>query len=629
MALYIPFLSTDRLRSAPKTSPAVTIAQSGGVMRIIHISAEARDLRIRPGQTLADAKALAPQLITFPDDPAADRRALETLAAWADRFSPVVHIEGHDTLILDVTGAAHLFGNETKMLARALEGLASQGFTARGTVADTAGAAWTIAHAHPEPAFISRAGRVVEDIVSLPVWSLRIDEKVVQSLHRVGVDNVASLLHLPRSSLAARFGDDVLTRIDQALGDVPEVLTPYRPRPVLCSEVPFGGATDRLDLVLEGVRRALEMLCEKLTRQVAGASEVFVTFVCQREESEIRNRRSTKSPDMSSVSNARNVIASPPQAGVAISGGAFEIATLSAFGGSLAMTGTLNTCRTPDATRISSTEESGASAPPDRITLPLTLSQPTRSVKHLFSLARVALERVRLPGPVEVVSAWTPDIEPLDDWQNELFNTDESDERELAGLIDRLAVRLGSDAVVSPQPVEDHQPERAYCYATCTKDAKCRAADRRRETNNRSDGRRLLSIDNRQSSMDCSPSLLRAPSSVALSSVPMSLDPSPSSLRPSVPPSLSSLVRPLRLLPEPVPLAVTALYPEGPPVSFSLRGRLHVVGECAGPERIETGWWRGPHVRRDYYRITTRDGARAWIFRDRDAGEWLLHGWFD
>ena len=76
-------------------------------------------------------------------------------------------------------------------------------------------------------------------------------------------------------------------------------------------------------------------------------------------------------------------------------------------------------------------------------------------------------------------------------------------------------------------------------------------------------------------------------------------------------------------------IVATSLVPEGPPISFHLYGRQHTVTHCVGPERIETGWWRGPHLKRDYYRITTASGHRFWLFRNRDTGRWFLHGWFD
>ena len=49
-----------------------------------------------------------------------------------------------------------------------------------------------------------------------------------------------------------------------------------------------------------------------------------------------------------------------------------------------------------------------------------------------------------------------------------------------------------------------------------------------------------------------------------------------------------------------------------------------------GPERIETGWWDGRDVRRDYYVARTPAGVRLWVFRERRAaeGRWFLHGVF-
>ncbi|MGN0926768.1 Y-family DNA polymerase [Ectopseudomonas mendocina] len=49
----------------------------------------------------------------------------------------------------------------------------------------------------------------------------------------------------------------------------------------------------------------------------------------------------------------------------------------------------------------------------------------------------------------------------------------------------------------------------------------------------------------------------------------------------------------------------------------------------AGPERIESGWWDGEDVRRDYYVVQTRTGQRGWAYRPVGSeGPLLLHGWF-
>jgi protein ImuB len=53
------------------------------------------------------------------------------------------------------------------------------------------------------------------------------------------------------------------------------------------------------------------------------------------------------------------------------------------------------------------------------------------------------------------------------------------------------------------------------------------------------------------------------------------------------------------------------------------------VRVLAGPERIESGWWDGGDVRRDYFLVETRSGQRGWAYRQvGDDSGLLLHGWF-
>ena len=46
----------------------------------------------------------------------------------------------------------------------------------------------------------------------------------------------------------------------------------------------------------------------------------------------------------------------------------------------------------------------------------------------------------------------------------------------------------------------------------------------------------------------------------------------------------------------------------------------------AGPERIESGWWDGADVARDYYLARGLHGAQLWVFRDLRSGTWCVHG---
>jgi len=61
-------------------------------------------------------------------------------------------------------------------------------------------------------------------------------------------------------------------------------------------------------------------------------------------------------------------------------------------------------------------------------------------------------------------------------------------------------------------------------------------------------------------------------------------------------------------------------------------GRPRLEGALAaesGPERIESGWWDGHDVARDYWVMRDVTGVRLWVFRERDRrGRWFLHGVF-
>jgi protein ImuB len=88
------------------------------------------------------------------------------------------------------------------------------------------------------------------------------------------------------------------------------------------------------------------------------------------------------------------------------------------------------------------------------------------------------------------------------------------------------------------------------------------------------------------------------------------------------------MMRPLWVFDPPQLIDVVALAIAGPPAMFHYqRRRYRVTGSC-GPERIETGWWRGPSSRRDYYRVETESGQRFWLFRDLQDQRWFLHGEF-
>lgn len=226
------------------------------------------------------------------------------------------------------------------------------------------------------------------------------------------------------------------------------------------------------------------------------------------------------------------------------------------------------------------------------VNLSVGLYQATASAAHLAGLVRMQLERVRLPAPVTNVRVEAAISAPLEHRQQSLFDDELARRRrDLAGLIDRLASRLGPRSVLRARLVADAQPELAVCY------------------------------DNLQSLSP--PSALRPPRSPRPTPHAPRTAHCPLSTIHSPPP------RPLRLLARPAALVATSVLPEGPPVQFQFEGLRHRVARTWGPERIETGWWRGQTVGRDYYRVETTVGRRFWLYRRLRDGKWFLHGMFE
>ena len=77
--------------------------------------------------------------------------------------------------------------------------------------------------------------------------------------------------------------------------------------------------------------------------------------------------------------------------------------------------------------------------------------------------------------------------------------------------------------------------------------------------------------------------------------------------------------RPFWLLESPRPLAEIGAVPHHD-------GPLELL---VGPERIESGWWDGDDIARDYFVARMRSEALVWIYRERRGeGAWYLHGVF-
>jgi protein ImuB len=254
--------------------PFALVDRTGRGVVLHAVDATARQhFGLRPGQSHADARAIAPGLVSASAEPEEERRALKALALWFERFSPLVAVDSglpeQEGLLIDMTGGAHLFGGEEALLAEILRRLKTAGIEAAAAVADTPGAAFALARWSGLPAAVAPPGGTREALAGLPVEALRLDDDAVRLLARFGLQRIGDLYGLPRAGLARRFRDDrtglaLVRRLDQALGAEAEPLRPERPP----SDYRVWQAFAEPLLEAEGVAWALPALAEALCAQL-------------------------------------------------------------------------------------------------------------------------------------------------------------------------------------------------------------------------------------------------------------------------------------------------------------------------------------------------------------------------
>ncbi|MCP3730344.1 DNA polymerase Y family protein [Sphingomonas sp. MG17] len=210
--------------------PLVLIERVGQRDTIFAACPVALGLGLVPGMAAAHARALVGDLDVRDAEPEADLAWLDRLALHAvAHWTPTACRAGNDGLLLDVTGATHLFGGEVRFCRRVLAFLARLGFTARIAIARTPGAAHALARYSGQPIVRLQPAEEAQALASLPVAALRLESEALNAAARFGLDRIGDLYSMPRAPLARRLGMKTMTRLDQALGRVAEPIVPVVP----------------------------------------------------------------------------------------------------------------------------------------------------------------------------------------------------------------------------------------------------------------------------------------------------------------------------------------------------------------------------------------------------------------
>jgi protein ImuB len=294
LAIYLPRIRTDRLiragRGPSDERPLAVYSKQSGAYQLQGIDARASALGLTLAMSLADARAIQPKLEAVEADPEEDARALDNIAAWCERFTPIVVVDPPEGLFLDITGCGHLFGGEEKLRAEIVTRLHAQGFSSRAAIAPTPGAAWAFARYVQPPrlagptlreglkASLAEAQDWKAQLGKLPVEALRLDSNAAALLRRLGLKTIDHVMQAPRSSFAARAGERAMLRLDQAIGREQEALTPRRPAPPVFALRRFLEPIFTADAVLQVAQDLCSDLIGKLDVRNAGVLRAEFLF---------------------------------------------------------------------------------------------------------------------------------------------------------------------------------------------------------------------------------------------------------------------------------------------------------------------------------------------------------------
>ncbi len=274
-----PTLRLRRIGAAPPDQPLATVEAVHGLRRLAGVCELAEAAGLDEGMSLAQARAVLPGLTVMDADPAADRAGLTALASWAERYTPLAVADPPDGVTLDITGCAHLFGDEPSLAADLHARLTRQGLPARLAIAGTAACAWALARSAANAITMLPSGQERAALAKTPLALLRLEPRAVAGLRRLGVRVVAELARLPRADVTARFGSGPVLRLDQAFGAADEPIPWPHPPPPWCERRAFAEPIGTPDDLCRVLALLAERLCERLAAEHRGAHGFTATFL--------------------------------------------------------------------------------------------------------------------------------------------------------------------------------------------------------------------------------------------------------------------------------------------------------------------------------------------------------------
>lgn len=267
--LFTPlFPLAARLRSEPELAEAALaiLEGNGAAARIVAASRRARRAGIRRGMSLAQARALLPDITVRARDTACERAAQQSLLEIAEALSPRVENAGRGVIYLDVAGLQRHWPVERDLGVALIRAAERAGLPIRAGIAGSKLAA-RVAAEQPDSPTLIEAGDEACFLSPLPLSRLLTETRILERLERWGIQSIGQFAKLPRNEISSRFGEAGRTLHRQARGLDSRPLIPHTPPPTFDEGMELEWPLTSLEPFLFVARAALERLCDRMERR--------------------------------------------------------------------------------------------------------------------------------------------------------------------------------------------------------------------------------------------------------------------------------------------------------------------------------------------------------------------------
>jgi protein ImuB len=248
--------------------------QERGKMVICAASKHATEKGITPGMGIAHCRAIFPDIKVLEDQMTDANRILTDIGTWMIKYSPVVAAYQPDCIILNASGCTHLWGGEQQYVHSIMAGIQQYGYTIQCGMADTIGAAWAVAHCAATT--IVPVGETVSALIPLPVMALRLTDALSLKLQKLGLQQIGSFMSMPRNALRRRFGEQLILRLDQALGQTPETIAPLCPPTPYSVRLPCTEPVKTAVGIEQAMNAMLTELCARMEQEEVGLRQCML-----------------------------------------------------------------------------------------------------------------------------------------------------------------------------------------------------------------------------------------------------------------------------------------------------------------------------------------------------------------